>query len=95
MKWRYDKNRSRLNVMNPDLELGSLRSLINRGLIPNNIEVIIYRTSEVILIIRGRNLRRWTEGRFYAMERPSCPVIRTDTRRRLALLNGIVGHENI
>ena len=62
MKWRYDKNRRRLNVMNPQLDLASLRSVIQRGLIPRNVEAIVYTTSTIVLIMRGHHLRRWIDG---------------------------------
>jgi hypothetical protein len=70
MKWRYDKDRRRLNVMNPELDLSSLRSVINKGLMPN-VKAIVYTTSTFVLILRGHHLRRWIAGETLMLANPS------------------------
>ncbi len=62
MKWRYDPDRRRLNVSNPQLDFASLRSVTQRWLIGRNVEAIVYTTSTVTLIVRGHHLRRWIAG---------------------------------
>lgn len=62
MKWKYDKGRQRLNVMNPDLNLSSLRSVVQLVPALRNVEAIIYTTSTVDLILRGHHLRLWIDG---------------------------------
>jgi hypothetical protein len=65
VKWRYNPQRRRLNVFGSDflLDLARLLSLIERGLIPKNLDVVIYRSSKVNLIIAGRNLQLWMTGK--------------------------------
>jgi hypothetical protein len=62
MKWRYDRDRRRLHVSNPQLDFASLRSVTQRWLIGRNVEAIVYRTSAIVLILRGRYLRQWVAG---------------------------------
>jgi len=58
MKWRYDRHRCRLNVMNPQLDFAGLRSVIDCGLIPRNLDAIVYTMPGVTLILRGHHLRQ-------------------------------------
>ena len=63
MKWRYDRQRRRLNVTHPQLDLSTLRFVTDHWIIHMKVEAIVYTTSTVILIIRGHHLRRWIAGK--------------------------------
>lgn len=62
MKWRYDPSRARLTASHPELDLGSLRSVFRRFLISRTVNEIVYETPTVVMILRGRHLRRWMAG---------------------------------
>ena len=62
LKWRYDGQRGRLHVTSANLDLKSLRQIINKGAIPNEVKVIIYETPTCIFIITGRYIRGWLSG---------------------------------
>lgn len=58
MKWQYERDRCRLNVSSPQLDFPGLRSVIDCGLIPRNLDAIVYAMPGVTLILRGHYLRQ-------------------------------------
>jgi hypothetical protein len=62
MKWRYDRSHRRLNVSNTDLDLAGLRTVLANGMIPEDLETVVYTTAAVTMIMRGHCLCRWLSG---------------------------------
>jgi hypothetical protein len=58
VKWRYLRDQRRLCVTNPELDLTTVRTLIRRGVIPGDLDAIIFRTDNATAIVRGHHLRR-------------------------------------
>lgn len=61
--WRYDLKRRLLHVSSLNLNLGSLSGFIRRGVLPNEVEVVVYETPTAVFLITGRFLRGWLDGR--------------------------------
>ncbi|MGH9644860.1 MAG: HNH endonuclease signature motif containing protein, partial [Terriglobales bacterium] len=66
MQFRYDRSRRRLWVNCPQLDLDGLRCLLQQahgeGLLPRQLDAVLFKMPSVTFVLRGSNLARWLAG---------------------------------